>query len=146
MLNGPSVARRTRRKPPSFRTSAERRLAGLGAQRLADLLGQRRRHADHRRGVVVEPADRIADIVGRPVGGDRLDQHPGAVGLQQLAHVPGAAARIAHVVQAVEHGDEVEVALGDLLGPAVTKRDAVGQDRGPARARWPARWRDAWKS
>src|SRR5690348_14921353 len=42
------------------------RLAGLGAERGTDLLRQGRRHADHRRGAVIEPADWV-QIVFQPV-------------------------------------------------------------------------------
>src|SRR5581483_4831472 len=95
------------------------RLASLRAEGLADLLRERGRHADHGRCVVVEPADRVTDIVGRIVGGDRLDDHPGAARLQQASHVLGATLGISHVVQAVEHGDEVEVALDNVLGARI---------------------------
>src|SRR6266404_1506544 len=66
--------------------------------------------------IVVESADGIAEIGRWMVGRNRLDDHPRAARLQQLAYMLCAAARIAHVVQTVEHGDEIEVAVGDVLG------------------------------
>jgi len=42
--------------------------------------------------------------------------HPSAVCFQQLAYVLRAPAWIAHVVQAIEHGDEIEVTVSDVLG------------------------------
>ena len=60
MLKGPSVARLTRPKPAAVQHLRQLRLAGLGAERLADFLRQRGRDADHRRRIVVEPAHRVA--------------------------------------------------------------------------------------
>ena len=39
----------------------------------------------------------------------------GTVRLQRFAHLGCTAPRIAHVAEAIEHGDEVEVARGDVL-------------------------------
>jgi hypothetical protein len=99
-----------------FEHLGQPRFSRLGAQSLPDLLGERRGHADHGRSIVVESADGIADIGRWMVGRNRLDDHPRAARLQQLAYMLCAAARIAHVVQTVEHGDEIEVAVGDAFG------------------------------
>ena len=44
--------------------------------------------------------------------------------------MPGAAARIAHVVEAVEHGDQVELAFVDLLGGDRLEADPVAEPVG----------------
>ena len=113
---------------------AQLRLAGLRAERRADLLRQRGRHADHRRAGIVEPADRV-QIVLQAVAGHRLDDHPGAVRLQRLADMRGRAGRIAHVVQAVEEGHQVEVRCRIILGRA----DLEAGVRRDAMRRWRAR-------
>ena len=58
MLKGVSVARRKRVKPAGRDDVAQARLAGLCAQPEPDLLRQRGRGADQRRGAVVDAADR----------------------------------------------------------------------------------------
>jgi hypothetical protein len=90
MFTGVSVARRNLVKPASSR-------------------------ADHGRGAVVEPADRV-QVVGQPVIGEGLDQHPGAVGRQALADVLRGTDRIAHVVQGVEDGDQAIGFAAEVLG------------------------------
>ena len=64
---------------------------------------------------VEDAADRV-EVVLDAVVGERLDDHPGAVGGQRLAHVRGGADRVAHVVQAVEEGDQVVAAARVVLG------------------------------
>src|SRR3954467_2456098 len=65
-------------------------LSGLSAECFADFLGHRGRHADHRRCIIVETADRIADVVGRIIRGNRLDDHPGTPVVKQTPHTRGA--------------------------------------------------------
>ena len=85
-LNGVSVARRKRVKPAVRQHLAQPRLAGLRAERRADLLRERRLRADQRRHRVEEPADRVQVLLD-VVAGERLDQQPGAVRAERLAHV-----------------------------------------------------------
>ena len=86
---------------------------------------------------VVGAADRV-EVVLDAVAGARLDDHPGAVGGERLADVARGADRVAHVVQAVEHRDQVVARRrGSSAAGATSKRHAVG-DAGvarPARAR-----------
>ena len=63
-----------------------------------------------RREGIVDAADRI-EIVREAVAGLRLDQHQRAVRLQGLSDVRDRADRIAHVVQRIEHGDEIVVRI-----------------------------------
>ena len=88
-------------KPPRGDDVAQARLAGLGAERQPDLLGQRGGRAEQRRGRVVDAADRV-EVVLDAVVGERLDDQPGAVVVERSEHVARGADRIAHVVQAVE--------------------------------------------
>src|SRR5215218_7763268 len=100
-------------------------LAGLGAEREPDLLGQGRRRADERREAVVHAADRV-EVLLDPVAGGGLDDHPAPVRSKQLADVPRSAGGVAHVVQAIEHRHEVVAAAG-MAGPrSDLERDAVG--------------------
>src|SRR6185369_9110685 len=110
MLKGPSVARTTRLKPAPFSTFV-RAASPAWAPRASPTSWA----SDVGTQIIVEATDRIAEVVARMVGCDRLDQHPRPVGLQQRLHMRRAAARVAHVVQAVEHRDQVEVPLGYLL-------------------------------
>ena len=137
MLNGVSAARRTREKPPSRITSAKPLFAGLRAERRADFLVQRGRHADTGREGVEDAPDRV-EIVGQAVAGHRLDQHQRAVGLQRLARMRGRADRIAHVVQGVEHGDEIEADAREVLRARRLEADIAEALR---RASWHARSR-----
>ena len=113
---------------------AQARLAGLRAQGQADFLGARGGRADQRRGRVEDAAHRV-EVVLDAVAGERLDDHPGAVGRERLAHVPRGADRVAHVVQAVEERDEVVAVPGIVLGRGQLERDAVGDARGLGRLR-----------
>ena len=90
-------------------------LSCLGAQREPYFLRHGSRTADESREPVEDPADRI-EIVGEIVMGEGLDQHEGAVGVERPADMGGGALGVAHVVQAVEAGDEVVVVAGIVLG------------------------------
>src|SRR6202040_3500659 len=71
-------------------------------------------NADHRRGSIKKPANRIEvllDVVAR----HRLDDHPGAIGLQRLPDVRGGADRIAHVVQTIEECHQVKIGFRKIL-------------------------------
>ncbi len=83
--------------------------AGLGAKRQPDILGKRVRCAEECRECVVRSADRV-EVLLDAVPRYRFDDQPGAVGSQRLAHVACGADRVSHVVQAVEHRDEVVAA------------------------------------
>ena len=113
-LNGVSAARRKRLKPARRDDVADPRLARLRPEREADLLGQRRRRAQQRREPVERPPHRV-QVVLDAVARVRLDDHPRPIRRERRANVPGCADRVAHVVQAVEHRDEV-VALAAVPG------------------------------
>src|SRR4051812_27418694 len=115
MLNGVSVARRTLLKPPAVMTS--RIFASPACAPSPDLLGERRRNANERRGGVVDPTYGV-HVILHPVTSHGLDDHPRAIGLQRLLDVRSGAGRIAHVVEAIEEGHEVEFVAGILLGGA----------------------------
>ena len=115
MLNGVSVARRNSRKSTLAHDLRQAQLAGLGAQGRADLLIERGRHA-HRGRERVEHAPHGVEIVREAVAGHRLNQHQRSVGLQRLAGVRRRTGRVAHVVQRIEHRDEVEVLAREVLG------------------------------
>src|SRR5262249_45981023 len=95
-------------EPAGSNDLAQFSLAGLRAERCAHLLRQRGWYAHHRRSGVVDAADRV-QIVFEPVAGDRLDDHPRAVGLQGWPAMRRRARRVAHIVQAIEKGDEVKI-------------------------------------
>src|SRR5207245_6225646 len=95
-------------------------LARLCTQPLADLLVERCGHANHGRRVVVEAADGV-HVLFDLVAGDRLNDHPCPIIHQDVAHVGCAAARVAHIVQTVEHRYEIEAALGDVFSPGRLK-------------------------
>jgi hypothetical protein len=78
-------------------------------------LRQGGRHADHRRGAIIKPADRV-QIVFQPISGHRLDDHPRTIRFQRLADIGCGTGRIAHVMQTVEKRNKVEVASGILFG------------------------------
>src|SRR5690606_19633534 len=69
---------------------------------------------DHGRGRVVETTDRI-EIVLQAVTGYGLDDHPGPIRLQRFANVGCSTGRIAHVMQAIEARDEVEILAREIL-------------------------------
>jgi hypothetical protein len=94
---------------------ADGRLPGLGAEGIPAGLGAGVRHAQERGERVHEPAYRV-EVAGECVAGQRLDDQPGAVGVERLPDVPGGADRVAHVVQAVEGRDEVVAVPGERLG------------------------------
>ncbi len=62
-------------------------------------------------------ADRV-EIVRKRIPGHRLDHHPCAAVLQRPLDMSRCGLGIAHVVQAVEAGDQVEVAPVEVLRPA----------------------------
>ena len=68
------------------------------------------------RGRGVEDAAHRIEIVLKPVMGERLDDHPYAVRREGFADVAACADRVPHVVQTVEHRDEVIAARGKALG------------------------------
>ena len=115
-------------KPAARHDVAQPRLAGLRAEREPDLLRQRGGRAEQRRGRVEDAADRV-EVVLDAVAGERLDDHPRAVGGERLAHVPGRADRIAHVVQAVEGRDEVVARRREAGGRRDLEAHAVGDAR-----------------
>ena len=70
MLSGVWAARRTRLKPPERITSVSRFSPACAPSASPVFLRQRGRNADHRRGRVVEPPDRV-DVVLQRVAGHR---------------------------------------------------------------------------
>ena len=128
MLNGPSVGAAHAAEARALQHLGELRLARLRAQRFADFLGERGRDADHGRGVVVEPADRVGDIVAGLVAGDRLDDHPGAVGLQDACacawHSPRGSPMSCRQSNMVTRSKSRSAMS---LAAAVSKLDAVGE-------------------
>ena len=112
MLNGVAAALRTREKPPSRTTSLSRFSPACAPSAAPTSWLSDGRHADVGRARIVDAPDRV-EVVGEAVARHRLDQHQRAVGLQRLADMRDRADRIAHVVQRVEHGDEVVVRAVD---------------------------------
>jgi hypothetical protein len=99
----------------------------LGAEPKADFLRSRCRGANHGRGRVEHSSQRIE--IGRGViVGERLDNHPGAVGLQSRKNVRGGADRIAHVMQTVKASDEI-IGSGKILRGCFFETDAIGEAR-----------------
>ena len=43
---------------------------------------------------------------------ERLDDHPGAMGILCFANVGGSSHRVAHVVQAIEESNQIELEFG----------------------------------
>ena len=82
--------------------------------------------ADERGERVVDPAHRV-EVLRQRVAGQRLDDQPGAVRVDRLPDVPGRADRVAHVVQAVEGGDEVVPGPGEGLRGRDLEPGPVGQ-------------------
>ena len=117
-FNGVCAARRNRVNPASV-DLPDGGLTGLGAEAVAAGLGAGVGHAEERGEAVVGATDRI-EVVRDGVAGPRLDHHPGAVGGQRGADVAGRAERVAHVVQAVEGGDEVVAGSQNAWAPAVS--------------------------
>ena len=99
-------------------------LARLRSKRKANFLGQRGRRADHRRGRVKNAADRV-EIVLQPVIGERLDDHPCAVTGERRPDMGRRADGVAHIVQAVEKGDEIVAVARELLGRRNREDDAI---------------------
>ena len=130
-LKGVAAARRNRVNPPCFDHVSQPRFAGLRAKPQSDLLAQRGRRAHHRRGRVVELADRV-QVVDQRIVGERLDDQPRPVGSERLAHVARRTHRITHVVQAVEGRHQVVVGAGIVLGGCHLEPDGV---RNPSLAR-----------
>ncbi len=86
-----------------------RGLAGLGAECKPDLLGQRRRRADQRRGRVIDlrPTGlRLSSSRSLAKGSTIMQVPSGAIAERTWRSAPR---RVAHVVQAVEEGDKVVV-------------------------------------
>src|SRR4051795_556981 len=79
---------------------------GLRSERLRPRLGQRGRRADQGRAAVEDSADGI-EVLLQPVVGEWFDQQQGAVLVQRPPDRAGHRDGVAHVVQTVEHGDEV---------------------------------------
>src|SRR3546814_6159901 len=127
------VERRFGRPPESGQSAgrdylAQPRLAGLGAEGETHLLAQGGRRADHRRGGVVNAADGVQVVLDLVVC-KGLHDHPGAVLGQRLPHVLRGADGVAHVVQAVEEGNEVVVRAGEFLRGCDLERDAIRDAR-----------------
>src|SRR5690606_7874869 len=102
--------------------------ARLGAQGETDVLRQRRRRAQQRGEPVVGTSHRV-EVVLHPVAGHRLDDHPGPVRGEGAVHLFGGADRVAHVVEGVEHRDEVEATTGEGLGGRDLEAHAVRHSR-----------------
>ena len=115
-------------KAPAGDHLAQPRLAGLRPQREPDLLRLGGRGAEQRRGRVIDAPDRV-QIIFDLVTGERLDDHPGAVGRERLADVRRRPARVAHIVQAVEEGHEVVAAAGIVFRAGDLELHAVGDSR-----------------
>jgi len=92
-------------------------LAGLRPEAHGARLRSRGRRTDQRRCRVENPPNGIQVAFERVVG-KRLDDHPRAIVSQGFIDVTRSPERIAHVVKAVEHGDEVVVTPRSLT-PAV---------------------------
>ncbi len=123
-LKGVSATRLTRLKPPSPKHLGQALLAGLGAERQADLLAQRGGRAEHRRAAVENPPDWVEVLLDR-VARQGLDDHPRAIGVELLAHVRRGAHRVAHVVQRIEHAHQVERPASEVLGRGNLEAHAV---------------------
>src|SRR5690242_11006631 len=102
-------------KAPGGDDLAQFGLASLRTKGGAHFLRQRRRYAAHRRAGIINTADRV-QIVFKLVARHRLDDHPRAVRLQRLPDVRRRPGRVAHVVETVEEGDQVEILLRIFLG------------------------------
>jgi hypothetical protein len=87
----------------------------LGAVRELAALGERVGGAEYRREGVVGAADRV-EVVLHAIAGLGLDDHPRPVVGERAAHVAGGGDGIAHVVQAVEAGDQVIARAGESVG------------------------------
>ena len=125
MLNGVSVARRKRLNPADVTTS-RMRASPAWAPRHSPT------SCDREQGVHNSVEKRIVDspyriqIVLQLVVGKGLDDHPRAVLGQRLPDVRSRPDRVAHVVQAIEDGDEVVVFAGKILCLCHLEGDAVG--------------------
>jgi len=98
-LSGPGfqdqVERRFRGTAEAAKTSGKHHVtkpgfASLGTQGHRSLLTQGCRHADHCRGGVVNPANRV-EVALDGIAGIGFDDEPSAVGAERLAHVAGRA-------------------------------------------------------
>ena len=58
--------------------------------------------------------DRMLSDMGAALG---FDQHPGSVGCEGLAHATRRVHGIAHVVETVEEGDEIDVLINPVNIP-----------------------------
>ncbi len=125
MLNGVSVARRKRVNPAAGDYFADARLAGLRSQAQSHFLRSRAGRTQQRRQGVVDPSYRI-QIVFQFIVGEGLNNHPGSIFAERLQNVVRGADRVAHVVQAVEDGDEIVVFAREILGFGDLKLHAVG--------------------
>ena len=114
---------------------SQARLASLRTQTHAAFLRQRAGRAQQRGCRVVRAPDRI-EILLDAIARVRLDDHPGAIGRQRLQHVTRSGNRVAHVVQRIEHRDElvrvatIVVGLADLEGHVGEAGFARMPDRG----------------
>ena len=90
------------------------RLTGLRAQTQSDFLRPRAGRAQQRGKRVVDPANGI-QIVLQLIIGKRLDDHPRAILGQRLPDVSSGSNWIAHVMQAVEDGNEIVISAGKFF-------------------------------
>ncbi len=141
-LKGVSVGAAEAREAGLRRRTSRSRASPACAPSAARPPGQRGRRADQRRGRVEDAADRV-EVVLDAVVRERLDDHPGAVRRERLAHVPRRADRVAHVVQAVEERHEVVAGARVSLRRRDLEADAVATPAARARARAPLD-RRAW--
>ncbi len=128
ILKGVPVARRKRVNPPRITTSRRRASPACAPRARPNFLIAGRGGADHGGGAVEEAADGV-QILLQFIASNGLDDHPGAIGREGAAHVASGAGGIAHVVQAIEEGDEIVVASGKLLRFRDLEADTVGDAR-----------------
>ena len=137
-LNGVSATLRNRVKPPAAVTSRMRAGPACVPSARPTSCESDDGRAQQRREAVVHPPDRV-EVVFDVVAGHRLDDHPGAVVGDDLAHVACRADRVAHVVQAVEHRHEVVALAAELLRRTRPRTERGRRPRPPRHVRAPSR-------
>ena len=107
---------------------------GLGSDGASAWLVERTRRADQGGRAVEDPANDV-EVVLDGVAGHRLDDHQGAVLGQGTERRTRRGDRVAHVVQAVEHGDHVGGAGREAVASATSKRTRSETPAASARRR-----------